>query len=89
MSSSATPGWRRWRSDKVERPPGWSTCFPSRRRTGVKDLITPTSSSSPITVELSAKEVVLSLGGSQYDPTDQAGRLLVTVLNMVVEFDPI
>lgn len=37
--------------------------------------------------ELTAKEVVLSLGGSQYDPTDPVGRLLFNVLSMVAEFE--
>ena len=32
------------------------------------------------------KGVVLSLGGSTYDPTDAVGRLLFHVLGMVAEF---
>lgn len=37
--------------------------------------------------ELTAKGVVLSLGGSEYDPTDPVGRLLFNVLGMVAEFE--
>ena len=37
--------------------------------------------------ELTAKGVVLSLGGSSYDPTDPVGRLLFNVLGMVAEFE--
>jgi DNA invertase Pin-like site-specific DNA recombinase len=37
--------------------------------------------------ELTAKGVVLSLGGSTYDPTDPVGRLLFNVLGMVAEFE--
>jgi DNA invertase Pin-like site-specific DNA recombinase len=37
--------------------------------------------------ELTAKGVVLSLGGSTYDPTDPIGRLLFNVLGMVAEFE--
>jgi hypothetical protein len=35
--------------------------------------------------ELTAKGVVLSLGGSTYDPTDPVGRLLFNVPGMVAE----
>ncbi len=37
--------------------------------------------------ELTAKGVVLSLGGSTYDPADPIGRLLFNVLGMVAEFE--
>ena len=37
--------------------------------------------------ELTAKGVVLSLGGSTHDPTDPVGRLLFNVLGMVAEFE--
>ena len=37
--------------------------------------------------ELTARAVRLSLGGSVYDPTDAAGRLLFNVLAMVAEFE--
>ncbi|MFC8041858.1 recombinase family protein [Paenarthrobacter sp. NPDC057355] len=37
--------------------------------------------------ELTVKGVVLSLGGSTYDPTDAVGRLLFNVLGMVAEFE--
>jgi hypothetical protein len=37
--------------------------------------------------ELTAMGVVLSLGGSTYDPTDPVGRLLFNVLGMVAEFE--
>jgi DNA invertase Pin-like site-specific DNA recombinase len=37
--------------------------------------------------ELTAKGVVLSLGGSSHDPTDPVGRLLFNVLGMVAEFE--
>jgi DNA invertase Pin-like site-specific DNA recombinase len=37
--------------------------------------------------ELTDKGAKLSLGGSTYDPTDPVGRLLFTVLGMVVEFE--
>lgn len=37
--------------------------------------------------ELTTKGVVLSLGGSTYDPTDPVGRLLFNVLGMVAEFE--
>ncbi len=37
--------------------------------------------------ELTLKGVVLSLGGSLYDPTDPVGRLLFNVLGMVAEFE--
>ncbi|AMM22833.1 recombinase (plasmid) [Frondihabitans sp. PAMC 28766] len=37
--------------------------------------------------ELTEKGVVLSLGGSTYDPTDPVGRLLFNVLGMVAEFE--
>jgi DNA invertase Pin-like site-specific DNA recombinase len=37
--------------------------------------------------ELTAKGVVLSLGGSLYDSTDPVGRLLFNVLGMVAEFE--
>ena len=36
--------------------------------------------------ELTAGQVALNLGGSVYDPTDPAGRLLFNVLAMVAEF---
>ncbi len=37
--------------------------------------------------ELTAKGVVLSLGGSTHDPTDPVGRLLFNVLGMVAELE--
>ncbi|WP_029260304.1 recombinase family protein [Microbacterium sp. Cr-K29] len=37
--------------------------------------------------ELTAKGVVLNLGGSTYDPTDPIGRLMFNVLSMVAEFE--
>jgi DNA invertase Pin-like site-specific DNA recombinase len=37
--------------------------------------------------ELTLKGVVLSLGGSTYDPTDPIGRLMFNVLGMVAEFE--
>ncbi|HEY0249560.1 MAG TPA: recombinase family protein [Gryllotalpicola sp.] len=37
--------------------------------------------------ELTAKGVVLSLGGSLYDASDPVGRLLFNVLDMVAEFE--
>jgi DNA invertase Pin-like site-specific DNA recombinase len=37
--------------------------------------------------ELTARQISLSLGGSVYDPTDAAGRLLSNVLAMVAEFE--
>ncbi|WP_171041446.1 recombinase family protein [Sinomonas susongensis] len=37
--------------------------------------------------ELTAKGVVLSLGGSLYDPSDPVGKLLFNVLGMVAEFE--
>ena len=37
--------------------------------------------------ELTAKGVVLSLGGSLYDPSDPIGKLLFNVLGMVAEFE--
>lgn len=37
--------------------------------------------------ELTAKGVVLNLGGSAYDPTDPVGRLMFNVLSMVAEFE--
>ena len=37
--------------------------------------------------ELTLKGVVLSLGGSTYDPTDPVGRLLFNILGMVAEFE--
>lgn len=37
--------------------------------------------------ELTAKGVVLSLGGNSHDPTDPVGRLLFNVLGMVAEFE--
>ncbi len=40
-----------------------------------------------ITDELSRKQVVLSIGGSLYDPTDPTGKLLFNVLAMVAEFE--
>lgn len=36
---------------------------------------------------LTAKGVVLPLGGSQYDPRDPVGRLLFNVLSIVTEFE--
>jgi DNA invertase Pin-like site-specific DNA recombinase len=36
---------------------------------------------------LTAKGVVLSLGGNSHDPTDPVGRLLFNVLGMVAEFE--
>ena len=36
--------------------------------------------------ELTGRGVTLSLGGSEYDPTDPVGRLLFNVLSMVAEF---
>jgi DNA invertase Pin-like site-specific DNA recombinase len=36
---------------------------------------------------LTAKGVVLSLGGNRHDPTDPVGRLLFNVLGMVAEFE--
>ncbi|BCW45245.1 recombinase family protein [Arthrobacter sp. StoSoilB5] len=36
---------------------------------------------------VTAKRVVLSLGGSTHDPTDPIGRLLFNALGMVVEFE--
>lgn len=35
--------------------------------------------------ELTGRGVTLSLGGSEYDPTDLVGRLLFNVLSMVAE----
>ncbi len=40
-----------------------------------------------ILVELTAKNVRLSLGGTIHDPTDPVGRLLFNVLAMVAEFE--
>jgi DNA invertase Pin-like site-specific DNA recombinase len=37
--------------------------------------------------ELTGRGVTLSLGGSEYDPTDPVGRLLFNVLSMVAEFE--
>lgn len=37
--------------------------------------------------ELTAKGVVLNLGGSLCDPTDPIGRLMLNVLSMVAEFE--
>lgn len=37
--------------------------------------------------ELTGRGVTLTLGGSEYDPTDQVGRLLFNVLSMVAEFE--
>ncbi|GAA4426130.1 recombinase family protein [Georgenia halophila] len=37
--------------------------------------------------ELTRKGVAVNLGGSLYDPTDPAGRLLFNVLGMVAEFE--
>jgi DNA invertase Pin-like site-specific DNA recombinase len=37
--------------------------------------------------ELTARQISLSLGGSDYDPTDAVGRLLLNVLAMVAEFE--
>nr|WP_285241984.1 recombinase family protein [Pseudarthrobacter sp. fls2-241-R2A-127] len=45
------------------------------------------SDARDIADELTAKGVVLSLGGSTYDPTDPVGRLLFNVLGMVAEFE--
>ncbi len=38
--------------------------------------------------ELTARQVVLNLGGSAYDPTDAVGPLLFNLLAMVAEFSP-
>ncbi|MGO4807068.1 recombinase family protein [Arthrobacter sp. 2MCAF15] len=45
------------------------------------------SDARDIADELTAKGVVLSLGGSTHDPTDPVGRLLFNVLGMVAEFE--
>ncbi|MDQ0676670.1 DNA invertase Pin-like site-specific DNA recombinase [Arthrobacter pascens] len=45
------------------------------------------SDARDIAGELTAKGVVLSLGGSTHDPTDPVGRLLFNVLGMVAEFE--
>ncbi|MDZ4062347.1 MAG: recombinase family protein [Brevundimonas sp.] len=45
------------------------------------------SDARDIAHELTAKGVVLSLGGSTHDPTDPVGRLLFNVLGMVAEFE--
>ena len=37
--------------------------------------------------ELTAKGVVLSLGGSEHDPNDPVGRLLFNALGMIAEFE--
>ena len=37
--------------------------------------------------ELTARKVKLNIGGSVYDPTDPIGRLLLTALSMVAEFE--
>lgn len=37
--------------------------------------------------ELTRRRIVLSLGGSAYDPTDPVGKLLFNVLGMVAEFE--
>lgn len=37
--------------------------------------------------ELTAKNVILSIGGSEHDPNDPVGRLLFNVLGMVAEFE--
>jgi excisionase family DNA binding protein len=39
--------------------------------------------------ELTTRQIILSLGGSVYDPTDAVGRLLFNVLAMLAESDPI
>jgi hypothetical protein len=39
--------------------------------------------------ELTARQVMLSRGGSIHDPTDPVGKLLFNVLAMVVEFSVI
>jgi DNA invertase Pin-like site-specific DNA recombinase len=45
------------------------------------------SDARDIADELTAKGVVLSLGGSSYDPTDPVGRLLFNILRMVAAFE--
>jgi DNA invertase Pin-like site-specific DNA recombinase len=45
------------------------------------------SDARDIADELTAKGVVLSLGGNSHDPTDPVGRLLFNVLGMVAEFE--
>jgi DNA invertase Pin-like site-specific DNA recombinase len=45
------------------------------------------SDARDIADELTAKGVVLSLGGSTHDPNDPVGRLLFNVLGMVAEFE--
>lgn len=45
------------------------------------------SDARDIAEELTAKGVVLSLGGSTHDPTYPVGRLLFNVLGMVAEFE--
>jgi DNA invertase Pin-like site-specific DNA recombinase len=45
------------------------------------------SDARDIADELTAKGVVLSLGGSTHHPTDPVGRLLFNVLGMVAEFE--
>ena len=45
------------------------------------------SDAKDIADELTAKGVVLSLGGNSHDPTDPVGRLLFNVLGMVAEFE--
>jgi DNA invertase Pin-like site-specific DNA recombinase len=45
------------------------------------------SDARDIANELTAKGVVLSLGGNSHDPTDPVGRLLFNILGMVAEFE--
>ena len=45
------------------------------------------SDARDIADELTAKGVVLSLGGNSHDPTDPVGRLLFNILGMVAEFE--
>jgi DNA invertase Pin-like site-specific DNA recombinase len=45
------------------------------------------SDARDIADELTAKGVVLSLGGNSHDPTDPVGRLLFHILGMVAEFE--
>ena len=55
--------------------------------TEVDRLARSPSGVSDIADELTAKGVVLSLGGSTHDPTDPVARLLFNVLGMVAEFE--
>jgi DNA invertase Pin-like site-specific DNA recombinase len=45
------------------------------------------SDAHDIAKELTAREVKLNLGGSIHDPTDTMGKLLVTTLAMIAEFE--